>query len=230
MPREDSDRRSAGYEVYRKLRERIITLQIRPGEPLAENRIAELMGVSRTPVREAFGKLEQEGLVQLVPDKGAFVTEIDPRIINEIFIARQALEGMAARLAALNISDSELAELDGKFREAESAWASSGWGSAVEEIHVAAIRISRVNLISKIVATFSAQTERFRNIGEKGDKLYDEREPIVFSEHKRIFEAIKRRDPDSAEQAMREHLQNSKNAVIQLWLNNYLSSSFSVLK
>ena len=98
--------------VFETLRDAIINQTLKPGERLMEIQLADEMGVSRTPVREAIRKLELEGLVVMVPRKGAYVAGMSMKDIHEVFELRSALEGLAVTLAAERITDDELEELE----------------------------------------------------------------------------------------------------------------------
>ena len=93
--------------VFEALREAIIAGQLRPGERLMEVQIADELGVSRTPVREAIRKLELEGFVIMVPRKGAYVSDISIKDITDVFEIRRALEGLAVELAARRMTEDE---------------------------------------------------------------------------------------------------------------------------
>jgi DNA-binding GntR family transcriptional regulator len=98
--------------VAHRLREAILVGQLKPGDRLDQNEIAELLGVSRSPVREALRTLAAEGLVDVFPHRGAAVAELSVDELEEIFLIRRTLEGMAARLSALSMDDNEIAELE----------------------------------------------------------------------------------------------------------------------
>ena len=101
-----------GDWVYQVIRERILNLQYAPGEQLQLEKLADAMRVSRTPVREALLRLEQDGLVRSVARVGFFVTEITDRDMRELFEIRELLESHTASRAALAVTDDDLAELD----------------------------------------------------------------------------------------------------------------------
>ena len=109
---EASDSYSLRGRVFNKLRENILNGVYDEGEELKEIAIGKELGVSRTPVREAFRQLELEGLIQIVPNKGAYVTGITPKDVHDIYMIRSSLEGMAARLAVKNITDEQLEEME----------------------------------------------------------------------------------------------------------------------
>ena len=91
-------------QVFDKIRSDILNGKYKRGEELVESSIGKELGISRTPVREAIRQLELEGLVQLVPNKGAFVTGISEKDVRDIYLIRARLEGLAARMAAKNIT------------------------------------------------------------------------------------------------------------------------------
>lgn len=98
--------------VFESLREAIIIGKLSPGERMMEIQLAEEMGVSRTPIREAIRKLELEGLVVMIPRKGAYVAGVSLKDIADVFEIRRALEGLAAELAAERASDEEFEEME----------------------------------------------------------------------------------------------------------------------
>ena len=103
--------------VFETLRDAIINQVLRPGERLMEIQLAEEMGVSRTPVREAIRKLELEGFVVMVPRRGVYVAGISMKDIHEVFEVRSALEALAASLAAERITEEELEEMERRLVE-----------------------------------------------------------------------------------------------------------------
>ena len=102
---------SLGSRAYQELKQIILEGQVAPGKKLKEGDLAEALGISRTPVREAINRLEKEGLVEIFPQRGAFVVEFTEKDVFELFLIRENLEGLAARLAAEKISESSLAKL-----------------------------------------------------------------------------------------------------------------------
>lgn len=103
-------------EVYARLKEAIVDNRLEPGTPLSEEKLAAEHGLSRTPIREVLQRLSRDGLVEIIRNRGAFVSRLDPRDMHELFEMREALEGFAARLAAQRMEDREIARLDERFR------------------------------------------------------------------------------------------------------------------
>ena len=135
--------------VYETVKEKISTFQLKPGTRLVEEQIAEEAGVSRTPVREALNRLGQEGLVKIFPQWGSYVREIDLEEIREVFDLREALEGMAARVAASRISEGEIEELKRLCREcANTSKSETNYGQSTAD------RLKRIQmaiLFSKVM-------------------------------------------------------------------------------
>ena len=114
--------------VFDALREAILSGTLKPGDRLMEVQLAEEMGVSRTPVREAIRKLELEGLVVMVPRKGAYVSGLSLKDAADLFEIRQSLEGLAASLAAERITDEEIKMLEDSFKQLVEATKKSSCG------------------------------------------------------------------------------------------------------
>ena len=108
---EEYQDRSLRGRVFRKLREDILSGKYKDHEELREISIGEELGVSRTPVREALRQLELEGLVTIIPNKGAYVTGITPKDVHDIYTIRSMLEGLCARWATRHITDEQIEEL-----------------------------------------------------------------------------------------------------------------------
>src|SRR5437763_3342513 len=108
---DDRTRSPARDQAYAALREAIVSAELAPGERLSENRLAERLGVSRTPVREALARLRDERLVAIVPQLGTFVTRIDPEAVADAQFVRESLECNAIRLTTERITDRDLQDL-----------------------------------------------------------------------------------------------------------------------
>ena len=112
VKKEVTDKYSLRGRVYNRLREDILSGKLKENEELREISIGEELGVSRTPVREAFRQLELEGLITIIPNKGAFVTGITGKDVKDIYMIRSHLEGLCARLACDHITDEQLEEME----------------------------------------------------------------------------------------------------------------------
>ena len=189
----------------------ILDGEIGRGEPLVERTVAARLGVSRTPVRETIFRLEQEGLVSLVEGKGAFVASYSIEDVIEIYQMREGLEPIAARLACPHIALDALRSFEeqlNRYKAKPSLRADdlASWLQHGREFHSMFIRASRNSRIIRAIEGMQDQIDLARDIGRTisvlafGDS--------VVREHLAILHALKARDPDRAERAVRVHLQN----------------------
>ena len=175
--------------VYEELRKLILTGQIKPGTRMMEIELAEDMGVSRTPIREAIRKLEKEGLVIIEPRKGAYASEVSIKDMEDILEVRANLEGLAAYLAAERMTESEkkaLYEIKEKFREAVTEGNMSDMITYDTRYHHLIVESSRNNHLIHMVEQLQELVLRFRYIYYKDFKRAEEMIP----EHSRIYEEI----------------------------------------
>ncbi|MDK2822194.1 MAG: hypothetical protein PWQ67_92 [Clostridia bacterium] len=199
--------------VFETLRDAIINQVLRPGERLMEIQLAEEMGVSRTPVREAIRKLELEGFVVMVPRRGAYVAGISMKDIHEVFEVRAALEALAASLAAERITEEELEEMERQLvKEAEETEANN-LRSIVEidtSFHDLLYKAARNERLIHFVNHLQEQLHRFRSasLARPG------RSKTALEEHKKIVEALAERNGKLAEQLAREHIENAEHAMM----------------
>ncbi|MEN6461058.1 MAG: GntR family transcriptional regulator [Syntrophomonas sp.] len=200
--------------VLEAIREAIINGTLKPRERLMEIQLAEELGVSRTPVREALRKLELEGFIVMVPRKGAYVADFSFKDIADIFEIRAALEGLAAALAAERITDDELENMERLLVEKAEAINQQDIEKLVEvdtKFHDALYQASRNERLTAIISNLREQIQRFRatslaNPG-RGKKSLDE--------HRYIVEAIQSRDVQQARQAAQDHIENAENSMIE---------------
>ena len=222
MPKQDIKLRPLNVDivlkdkVYDALKGAILAMDIYADEDapkLDERRLAEDLGVSRTPIREALSRLEQEGLVQNIPRRGAFVVRKTKKEILEMICVWSALEGLAARMATVRASDDELAEL----RELFATFGDSeGVSAHIDEysdknitFHQAIIKLSKCDLLVEIAEGLFIHMRpiRSRTIRE-GQRL---RNSIV--DHMHIIEALENRDAELSEKYVREHTNELKEHV-----------------
>lgn len=199
------DRRKVTDWVYEEVRQAIIDLRLRPGEPLREAGIAEQLGVSKTPIREALTRLEQEGLVETTSFKGAVVSGYSPRDLEEIYELRGLLEGAAARSAADNASDETRAELRavvGRSRELRDAGDLAELAGLLGRFDLIVYDQVTNHRIQALIDNLRAHLTRIGKLTEG----IPGRVAASVEEHAAIVEAIMRRDPDDAERLMRRHI------------------------
>jgi len=194
-------------KVYEALKQAIMSMNIyatRDELRLDERQLSADLGVSRTPIREAISRLEQEGFVRVVQRRGVFVVRKSKREILEMITVWAALEGMAARLVTLHASDEEIAELRRMFTTFENNQLRAHIDEYSEtniRFHTKLLQLSRNELINQIAANLFAHMRSIRltTIGEN-DRV--ERSII---DHMHIIEALERRDTEQAENLARQH-------------------------
>jgi DNA-binding GntR family transcriptional regulator len=192
-------------QAYLAIKDAILTLKLKPGDALVENDLAEQLGISKTPVRTALQELEREGLVTKVLYKGTYVREITPRDVREIFQLRAVLEGLAARLAVPALEETDLArarELVHLMETAMEAGDRSRASQCGAGLHSLLLQKADNERLHLIWHNLDDQTERVRLMS---DRISGRLEKSV-GEHRRILETLEQRDPELAEQRMREHL------------------------
>jgi DNA-binding GntR family transcriptional regulator len=171
---------------------------------LDERDLSERLNISRTPIREALARLEQEGLVRIVPRKGVFIVRKTKAQILEMITVWAALEGMAARLVTERASDDEIASLRKIFVRFEGDREIANIDEYSErniDFHSRILKLSRCALLNEMSANLfiHMRSIRMRTIAEK------DRAKRSIIDHMRIIEALERRDADSAERLVREH-------------------------
>ncbi len=193
--------------IYDALKETITSMNIYAGdgEPrLDERQLSEDLGVSRTPVREAIARLEQEGFVRTVPRRGVFVVRKTKQQILEMITVWAALESMAARLITLNASDAEIATLRDMFATFENNQIQAAideYSSTNIRFHQALLKLSHCDLINDMAANLfiHMRSIRARTISE------DDRASRSIIDPLNIIEALERRDTELAERLVRQH-------------------------
>ncbi len=188
--------------VADKLREAILQGNLKPGERLDENAIADLLNVSRTPVRAGLRIVASEGLIELYPHRGAIVAQLSPEEIEETYFIRGILEGIAARLGAANMDADHIATLRGILDQLNSATDPDEWLDLNGRLHNFIYQLaSRPRLLSIIGRL--RDTTRPYGYQYIGSVKHIER---VRSDHERLFDACTARDGQLAQEVMQAHL------------------------
>jgi DNA-binding GntR family transcriptional regulator len=180
---------------------------------MMEVQLAEEMGVSRTPVREAIRKLELEGFVIMVARKGAYVAGISSKDVAEVFEIRAALEGLAAALAAERITDTEKEDLERVLVVKAASLEANDFSSLIEkdtEFHELIYKASRNERLMQIISNLREQINRFRMVS----LAHPGRGREALEEHRKIAEAIADRDFTLAQSLAQEHIENAENALL----------------
>lgn len=191
--------------VFSALREAILSGEFKPGERLMEVQLAEEMGVSRTPVREAIRKLELEGLVVMIPRKGAYVSGLTLKDVADVFEIRGSLEGLAAGLAAERITNDEIEDLEKILKELALAVEKGDMDTTIKkdaEFHQILFSATRNERLAQIINNLKEHIDRFRVQSFTNPA----RMKSVIEEHQKIVDAIKDRNADSAEKLAKDHI------------------------
>jgi len=195
--------------AYRALRDAITRGMLDEGERLADRRIAESLELSRTPVREALQRLESEGFIRNVPRIGLVVAEVTPQDIEDIYVIRIALEGVAARLAAQHASTADIAllkQINEQIAVATRKHDLQGLQSLNKQFHEAIYEAARNPRLATLLNTMHDMVQRLRRSTLSVPQRADE----ALKEHEMIIEAIQARDPERAEALAREHKEKAK--------------------
>lgn len=188
--------------VYETLRQRIIAGKLQPGTALGEVRLASELNVSRTPLREALRQLATEGFVEYEPHKGARVRQVTPQYLREIFIIREALEGIAARLSAVNMNPKELESVRRYFEELRPRVAQGDYRDVADMIHEVIVSASGNASLERLMYVYRGHIHWFQGIAARVPGLLDR----GFREHESILTALESRDPEWAESVTRAHI------------------------
>jgi DNA-binding GntR family transcriptional regulator len=198
--------------------EAIIRGDLVPGKRLKEAVVARDLGISRGPLREAIGRLEGRNLVVRTPQVGVMIVDPSPTDILDAFLLREALEGVAARLAAERMSNEELTALERLLdAHAEQPDVSAGNGyyqlPGTQDFHFAIIKGSRSARLESILL---GELYYFLRIFRFRSSLGQGRSGAAHAEHITVLEALQRRDPVAAEAAMRTHLTHARQSLVDV--------------
>lgn len=200
--------------VLEAIREAIINGNLKPRERLMEIQMAEELGVSRTPIREALRKLELEGFIVMVPRKGAYVADISTKDIADVFEIRASLEGLAAALAAERVTEEELEFMERCLVIKAEAIATADFEKLVDidtKFHEAIYKASRNERLVTIVNNLREQIQRLRTTSlSVPGRMYQS-----LKEHRAIVEAIQSRDISLARQVAQDHIENAENVMME---------------
>lgn len=214
LKNEVNDKYSLRGRVFQKLREDILSGKYKEYEELKEVAIGEELGVSRTPVREAFRQLELEGLIQIVPNRGAYVTGITAKDVKDIYMIRSLLEGVCARLATEKITKEQLEEMEENIYLADFH-ASKGHMDQMAELdnrfHDILYEACDSKMLEHTLRDYHQYVLRVRqktlSTNTRGRASNDE--------HRQIMEAIKEKDADRAEQLANGHILNAYENMVK---------------
>jgi DNA-binding GntR family transcriptional regulator len=209
---------SSADRVFSILKSRILSLEYSPGQPLTELGVAEDLNVSRTPIREALRRLEHEHLVQIIPRKGAVVTGVSEEDIVEVYLIRQALEGISTNRAAALLSDENLKQLGQSVFAAAERLADhdrQGAAEAAGQLHRLVLSVGGTPRLLRIVQNLKGLTGHLHDVAISLPGCLER----SIEEHRRVIDALERRDGDEAEKWMRRHLANTERDVMTAFRN-----------
>ena len=201
--------------VCEVLRDAIRRGILEPGERLMEVQLAEELGISRTPVREAIRKLEQEGYVIMLPRRGTYVSDVSVKDVKEIFEIRSALESLAAELVTLRIEPDELdklrtllTEIEGQIERKDSM---DKIVATDVKFHGLLYQVSRNERLVAIISNLKEQLARFRTLSMS----YPGRLQETLQEHRAMVEAIAAGDVDAARDAAERHMEQAEETLLK---------------
>lgn len=219
-----NDNFSLRGRVFHKIREGILSGQYKQQEELKENTLANELGVSRTPVREALRQLELEGLVKIIPNKGAYVLGLTEKDIRDIYAARSVLEELCAKWAAEHITAEQEKELSENVELSEFYALKGNYAQVCEldtRFHEILYQASESRILEHMMSNFHHYVERVRRVtlategrAEKSNK-----------EHRLILKAIEQRNPALAGELAHQHVFHTVQNIDAYGLKNLLEAS-----
>jgi len=222
-----SDKYSLRGRVFHKIRDDILNGKYKQGEELREATIGEELGVSRTPVREAFRQLELEGLLKMIPNKGTYVTGITRKDVRDIYMIRSLLEGLCAKMATEHISREQMDEMEENVYLSEFHESKGHFDLMAEldnRFHEILYESCDSKMLEHLLRDYHQYTYRIRKMTLSGEK----RGKASNQEHKEIMEAIKSGDGERAQLLANLHITNAydnmmKNGLIEMFDEEELS-------
>lgn len=204
MKQSPTIRQNTRHRVFQELRSRIVSLNLPPGSPISENELSTRLGVSRTPIREAILLLAEEGLVEVFPKKGTFVTRLDQEQVREAQFLREAVEIASLRSITFPLDDEKVAALRANLEEQSQVEPGdlTRFFSLDEQLHQGLMDLQGHGTSWNVVAAAKGHLDRARVLGirevSNPQHLYDE--------HRGVVEAVIAEDLDTAEDLLRAHL------------------------
>lgn len=201
--------------VFNTLRQAILRGELEPGERLMEIQLAHKLGVSRTPIREAIRKLELEGLVVMIPRKGAEVARITEKDMRDVLEVRGTLEELAVTLACKNVTKEAIDELTMANKLFEAAIVSKDVVKIVDadvDFHDVIYRMTDNQRLIQIINNLSEQMYRYRLEYVKDARSHS----ILISEHADIIRKLESNDEEGAKAVINQHIYNQEKGIIRM--------------
>ena len=199
--------------VFKTLRQGILTGELKPGERLMEIHLANRLGVSRTPIREAIRMLELEGLVTMIPRRGAEVSQITEKNLRDVLEVRRALDALAVELACERITEDEKGALKEACEEFERATVTKDAKTITQadvKLHDIIVAAAGNDRLTQLVSNLSEQMYRYRFEYIKDESKHQS----LIEEHRIIYQSIIRCDKRTASEAIKTHIDNQEKSII----------------
>lgn len=200
--------------VFNTLRRAILTGELKPGERLMEIHLANRLGVSRTPIREAIRKLELEGLVTMIPRRGAEVAQITEKSLQDVLEVRRALDALCVELACDRITSDEkeaLKKACDDFERATQTGDATTIAASDVALHDIIVQATGNRRLIQLINNLSEQMYRYRFEYIKDEKGHEN----LVNEHRMIYESILQGDKEKAAQAAKLHIDNQEKSIIR---------------
>jgi len=208
-------------ELYFNLRRDILQGKLRQGEKLTEHQICDEYKVSRTPVREAFRQLEIEGFIETIPNRGAFVTGFSARDIEDMYELRKAYEIISVKWAIERITDEEYEKLQEAFEFMEFYTQKRDTEKMLKinmSFHELIYKAAKNRMLYHILSSYQLYIKQSKAAGRRSapdEDMSAGQLDEILAEHRAIFEAFQKRDPDAGVEAMSRHMDNAKRRGIR---------------
>ena len=201
-------------QAYQQVKRVILEHQIPLGGKLNEGELAATLGISRTPIREAINRLEKEGLVEIFPQRGAFVVQFSEKDVFELFLIRENLEGLAVFLTAKKMNEKDLATLEGCIQGFSEPFTDQDIQRYAREdfkFHQTIIMLSGAQRLINLISTLYDHIRIFRltTLG------LSDRMKTSLKDHRLIIAALRKRNPEQSEKRMRQHLRHVRDGVMK---------------
>jgi len=201
-------RRTLHDELVTRIRDMIIEGRLAPGQRVHEGQLGQALGVSRTPLREALKFLASEGLIDLVPGRGAVVRKLGPKDVRDMLDVLSAIEALAGRFACAQATDAAIAEVRRLHDEMMEFYAARNrleYYKRNQAIHSAIAQLSGNGFLASLHEMIQSRLKRIRFIGNEGIEKWQG----AIGEHARMIEALERRDGDRLAAVLAEHLERT---------------------
>lgn len=208
--------------AYANVREQILSGALRPGAEFSELELADQLAMSKTPVREALGRMVAEGLIEAFPRRGYRVTPVTVKDINDLFAIRAMTEGTAAAMAALNLKPADLDRIEALAEaryEPSEVPSIQSFVKANRDFHTA---IAEGADNPRLLALVTAHLDECTRIFYLGARSRDVN-PETSNDHRHIVDVLRRRDPDQARAAMVEHSEHTRQGVLKALITSDIS-------